>query len=335
MVVRHPTEPPTQTGYLGALRVLDERGDLAGIQRVGGTSAGAINATLVGLGYSVADTERILESMDFASFMDHSWGYLRDIRRLLREFGWYKGDTAHRWIEDVVAGRTGDPRSTFAEVKARAAEEGFLELAFVGANLSTGDAEVFSAERTPGVAIADAVRISMSLPLFFAARRIGEGVYVDGGLLNNYPVKLFDREHYLDPDIARDDPALEPSYYAEANREAAARGEDVSRHVFNKQTLGFRLDSAQEIAVYKEGAELPARPIENLAAFTQALMKALLDMQDRRHLHSDDWKRTVYIDTLGVQTTDFTLDEGTQRALVASGEAGTRKYFAWRDGAAW
>lgn len=48
-------------------------------------------------------------------------------------------------------------------------------------------------EHTPTSRIADAVRISMSIPLFFAAfRNIRNDVYVDGGLLNNFPVKLFD-----------------------------------------------------------------------------------------------------------------------------------------------
>ena len=47
--------------------------------------------------------------------------------------------------------------------------------------------------------VVDAVRISMSLPLFFAAIRDPRGdVFVDGGLLNNFPIKLFDRLRYID-----------------------------------------------------------------------------------------------------------------------------------------
>lgn len=39
--------------YCGALGVLDERGILSWIRRVGGASAGAINATILALGYTV------------------------------------------------------------------------------------------------------------------------------------------------------------------------------------------------------------------------------------------------------------------------------------------
>jgi hypothetical protein len=34
-------------------------------------------------------------------------------------------------------------------------------------------------------------------------------------------------------------------------------------------------------------------------------MEALLQGQENQHLHSDDWQRTVYIDSLNVKTTDF------------------------------
>lgn len=50
-----------------------------------------------------------------------------------------------------------------------------LTIYFIGANISTGFAEVYSYEDTPLMKVADAVRISMSIPLFFAAIRKNEG----------------------------------------------------------------------------------------------------------------------------------------------------------------
>ena len=69
-----------------------------------------------------------------------------------------------------------------------------------GTNLSTGYSEVFSIERHADMPLASAVRISMSIPLFFPAVRCGENkdIYVDGGCMRNYPIKLFDRERYID-----------------------------------------------------------------------------------------------------------------------------------------
>ncbi|TVQ66329.1 MAG: hypothetical protein EA373_13470 [Oceanospirillales bacterium] len=84
-----------------------------------------------------------------------------------------------------------------------------LDLYVIGTNLSTGFAEVFSAERHPDMELATAILISMLIPFFFAAVRHGDrqDVYVDGGFQLNYPIKLFDRERYIDlekdPDAAR------------------------------------------------------------------------------------------------------------------------------------
>jgi NTE family protein len=55
------------------------------------------------------------------------------------------------------------------------------------------------------VAVADAVRISMSIPFFFEARYYEQNgsndAYCDGGVLNNYPIDTFDEQHTaVDPD---------------------------------------------------------------------------------------------------------------------------------------
>lgn len=67
--------------YIGAMRVLEQRGFLKHIHRVGGTGAGAINALSFALGYDIIAQRGILESTDFKEFMDDSFGMIRDIRR--------------------------------------------------------------------------------------------------------------------------------------------------------------------------------------------------------------------------------------------------------------
>ena len=67
--------------------------------------------------------------------------------------------------------------------------------------------------------------------------------------------------------------------------------------------------------------------------FTKALIKTLIDaQQDSTHLESDDWKRTVYIDTLGVGTTDFEISDQKKDQLIKSGYDCAKKYFAWKNG---
>jgi NTE family protein len=311
-------------GYVGALQVLEDRGILGNVTRVGGTSAGAINAVLLACGYGQEETRQVLSQLGFKAFMDDSWGGVRDTHRLINEYGWYKGDFFHEWMGARIEAKTGNAHSTFNDFKNKKLRDLYL----VGTNLSTGFAEVFSAEHTPRVRVADAARVSMSIPLFFAAvRNPRNDVYVDGGLFDNYPVKLFDREKY----VTRSDRAAQttsPSYYDEANRSKPAAS---SKYVYNKQTLGFRLDSEREVAVFRDGAEPQRQPIDDFFDYTFALLKSIMNVQNNQHLHSDDWHRTVYINTLDVGTVDFGLEDEKKEALVAEGAKGTKKYLDWYD----
>jgi NTE family protein len=193
-------------------------------------------------------------------------------------------------------------------------------------NLSTNFGEVYSPEHTPRKRVVDAVRRSMSIPLFFRAVEDDRGdVFVDGGVINNYPVKLFDREKYLEDESLR----RIPKYYEEENTKLKAKFPKSSAYIYNKETLGFRLDSAKEIGVFRDGQEPQHNDIENFLDYTMELIKTVLAVQDSQHLHSDDWHRTVYIDTLGVGTTDFDLSDSRKKELVASGRKAAVAYLEW------
>ena len=313
--------------YVGALKALKQKGILSQITRVGGTSAGAINAVLLALNYSEQKTLEILAKLDFNNFMDDSWGLVRDTKRLVEEYGWYKGDFFKQWMGSLIEAKTGNSQSTFNDLK----QLGFRDLYLVGTNLSTGYSEVFSAEHTPRIPVVEAVRISMSIPLFFRAIRNFRGdVYVDGGVFNNYPVKLFDRLKYI-AEADQESNVRRTDYYEKENARFAERRTSSSPFVYNKETLGFRLDTAQEIGIFRDGAEPPRAEVKDFFDYAKALLGAILNVQNNFHLKSDDWHRTVYVDTLDVGTTDFSLSEAKKKALIAEGRKGIKTYFDWYD----
>jgi NTE family protein len=57
----------------------------------------------------------------------------------------------------------------------------------------------------------------------------------------------------------------------------------------------------------------------------------MMDMANKTHLHENDWHRTVFIDTLGIRTTDFNLSGEKIDALLQSGEKGMNKYLEWYE----
>jgi NTE family protein len=72
-------------------------------------------------------------------------------------------------------------------------------LKIVSANLSRRSLQLFSPDRTPTVAVADAVAASICLPVIFKPWRIGASTFVDGGIVSNLPAWPFDEERELDP----------------------------------------------------------------------------------------------------------------------------------------
>jgi NTE family protein len=176
--------------YGGSLSALSDQGILPRIERVAGTSAGAITATLVALGYSASEIRALLGSIDFKSFEDGgSTGFFR----LLRRFGWYRGDNYLELMRCLVAGKTGNPRATFADLHRLR----MRDLHVFATDLNTRAAKEFSYATTPDAEVAVAARTSGSFPVFFAAMFLAGDVFVDGGVLRNYPVDAFDTEEGL------------------------------------------------------------------------------------------------------------------------------------------
>jgi NTE family protein len=317
--------------YAGALKVLEEYKNAKGekiktlpeIKRVAGTSAGAITAALVALGAGSKDVEDIVGGTKFREFMDDSFLVIRDINRLLHDYGWYKGDAFSAWMQKQVYALCQDSEITFSELaqKASPAKSQFKELFVVGTNLSMQMPVVYSAEMTPDFPVWEAVRISMSIPLFFAAVKLTqpEQVFVDGGVTWNYPLDLFDDKKYLVNPGAGVDP--KEMKYTRYNDE----------HFYNRETLGFRVDTKDEIQAEKDSWRLPPVEIRDFFDYAKALVCYMGDMANKMHLHKNDWDRTVFIDASGVKSTEFDLTQLKVNMLVQNGEDGAKAYFKWFD----
>ena len=313
--------------YVGALEVLDREGILNDIERVAGTSAGAMVAVMVALRYSAEEVLQVLGTLNFKDFKDSSKGILRDTIRLLKNYGWYKGDYFRDLMAKLIEKKTGNGEITFEQLE----ETGkYRDLYLVGADLTTGLSKVFSAhnQETKTMKVADAARISMSIPIFFAAVRGGRDnkhLFVDGGLLDNYTVKTFDRQNYL-ADLNN---ARRTEYYETINEKLRMqRSTSRNEYVYNKETLGFRLDAKEDIDMYLTHEENFSE-INGFFDYTKALVTTLIDFQTNVHLHGDDWQRTVYIDTLGVRAIDFDIPKEKKDELVASGRLYTEAYLEW------
>jgi NTE family protein len=283
--------------YGGTLEVLEQSQITPQIERVAGTSAGAITATMVSLNYTAAEFINIMMSLPFEKFEDGS--DLGGPVRLIEHYGWFKGDYFLSLMESYIEQKTGDGRATFRDLTEKYRERGFKDLYVFGTDLSQQAVQEFSYRATPDVAVADAVRISMSIPFFFEARSYGGNVYCDGGVLNNYPISTFDQQY------TATDPEL---------------GHTMLHRTPNPATLGFHLDNL---------GQPPPRPIDDVRRFAGGVFDALLDIQDILLKTSPgDERRSVFINDLGVKTTDFQLSDQMKWDLIAQGRIATSAYLS-------
>lgn len=173
------------------------------IERTAGTSAGAIISGLLTAGYTNDEIRKMMKELDLNQFMDppRIVQYLPFTKWLYLYFklGFYKGEKLEQWIYEKLANKQ---IYTFRDIK-----PGYLKV--VVSDLSLGKLVVIpdDLERVYGMnpdtfIIARAIRMSAGFPYFFIPKKITgkndqKSIIVDGGLLSNFPLWIFERRHQL------------------------------------------------------------------------------------------------------------------------------------------
>ncbi|MBC6606015.1 patatin-like phospholipase family protein [Hymenobacter sp. BT188] len=308
--------------YGGALAELEKQGVLAGIQRVGGTSAGAIQAALLAVGYSPQEIIEVVNNTPVQRLNDGRLIFFGGSTRLLKQYGWYRGDQFTKYLSGLVARKTHNPDLTLGQLHELTQQGKGRDLYVTGTNLTTQRTDVFSYETHPNLRVADAVRISMSIPLYFRAVLLNEqgqvvrkpakdqkvNVLVDGGLLANYPLNLFDHARYLPPSTAT---------------------QTSGGHFINPETLGLRLDRAEQIVydTQPDGRrQLAPYDIHDFGSYMGAVYT--LAIENLNPTAATDWPRTVSINTLGFNPKIKQVSAAQKQSLVDSGRQGVQDFFA-------
>ncbi|KAK6194958.1 hypothetical protein SNE40_000482 [Patella caerulea] len=262
--------------YCGAIKYLQEVGIMKNIKRIAGTSAGSMTAALFSVGYTADEIQDFLGGQIADVFLDHKCGYCSLLPNLLSGYGWNPGKKIFKWFGDKMEQKTGNPDITFKEVYRLYG----IELCVVVTNLSQMSTEYCHPKTTPDMSIRLAVRMSMAIPGVYKAvkyKRNGEtSVYVDGGVLCNYPIHCFDG-WYLS--MARGDSFIQklqplsdiPKLYEKSDRFGT----------YNSKTLGFLLFADSEEDVYRHtlerrvGVGLPEKPAKETEIYLRCIKEKL------------------------------------------------------------
>lgn len=311
--------------YLGVLDYLYKNDMMKNIQRVAGTSSGAIAACLSSFQLPFEDLRTIANSLNYSkvpdsgesdatspltedifSLFDPIPGDINCLYRLMTRYGWYSSEYFYQWIKKVIADQFNNnkqPPYTFKDFKNTALHKDnrpFHDLFIVGTNLTTGTSKVFSYEATPMMEVADAIRISISIPLFFEAIEVKQyditgndltNLFCDGGVMNNYPIKLFDS------------PRFNPNLLRGANMD----------------TLGVRFMSKNQYS-----------KIGNLLEYIASLALSSGHIQQEEYYSNPMNRiRSINIDSFDISPIDFnvTPNDATYQMLYLQGYTACETYF--------
>ncbi len=304
-------------GLAGAFGHLDAQGFQP--QRVAGTSAGAITAALVAAGYSGEELKRlVLEEMRYRKFEDGGQWPLTQGIEMLRHKGLHPGKYFEGWmrehlekkgitkfgqLRDPVAGESGS-------------DERHYRLQVIASDLSRErmlvlprDARQYLGVDPDELEVARAVRMSMSIPIFFdpvvhqnPADPHDEHVIVDGGLLSNFPIWLFDSP----PDQVPRWPTFGMLLVAPDQRDPLIAGPPPA---------------------------IPGHEPGSIISFLMSIGRTMMEAHDRLYVEQANYARTIPIGTLGVKTTQFSIDDDAdlKRRLYQSGDDAARAFLSTWD----
>jgi NTE family protein len=306
--------------FLGAARCIADLG--FHWRKVAGTSAGAITAATVAANFTIDDLEKIIGRMDYMQFLTKKTSWLildnkpeDDLQSpvgmmlwllLSRQLGQYSSEPFYQWLSQILAEKG---ITNFSDIQKKSPKK---DLKVVTSDISRGEMLVlpddldlpdpldpqgrslrqqlnFNSKDEFGVA--EAVRLSMSIPLFFAPGQLGDRKMVDGGILSNFPLWIYD---------------FRPS--------------GTDQKCPRWPTFGFRL-----VEKDNQNSQDISGPFDLLGAIFRTMMVA----RDQYHLKQTEKDRVIELDITEAKTTatEFNLVEEKKSMLYRLGYLCTKTFF--------
>lgn len=183
--------------FVGAVCCLEEKG--YEWERLAGTSAGSIVAALLAAGYTGKEMKEIISNLDYKKFMDHNKVQavpaIGEPLSLLTSKGLHMGKFIEQWIGELLQKKG---KTKFKDISVN----GVSKLKIIASDITKKDIMILPDDLRKydidpmNFEIAKAVRMSTSIPFYFKPIKLryknGESLIVDGGLLSNFPIWIFD-----------------------------------------------------------------------------------------------------------------------------------------------
>lgn len=307
--------------YAGVFSVLEQKGILQQIEKVGGSSAGSIAGMLVSIGYTAVEIDSLMMELPLQKFKDGYGGLVGKYKRLKTDFGIFKGEAFEKWLQQLVAYKTGNRYLTFEQLHTLHIKNSlYKDFYCTGTNLSKQQLEIFSYQNTPNMPLALAVRISGGVPLYFEPVALDNQLhkikrsdttsfvnyYVDGGMLSNYPISMFD---------SCESAGTNPLF--------------CDKVKFNNQTIGIKLERPQQIdSLNQNSIRIPAYDINKFSGYLAAFSNLLMETLSRKYPGLENEKgRTIYVSQGNVSSIIKKTKQQDKLLLYKNGVNAANNFF--------
>ena len=159
--------------YIGTIRALEELGIEYDI--IGGSSVGSIMATLLACGYKSYELENLFMKVNFDLFKDIHLGFGKP-------FALSKGEIFLDWLNELISKKINvhGNNATFKDLEQK--------LVIITTDLTKFKSQEFSNIATPDFEVAQAIKISSSMPGLMAPYEYNDSFLVDGDLQKASPM---------------------------------------------------------------------------------------------------------------------------------------------------
>lgn len=267
---------------IGAICRLEKEGYT--FQKLAGTSAGAIIASLIAVGYKGRELAEIIFELNFKTLVDKnklaSIPLVGPISSLIKNKGLHSGDAVEKFISEKFKDKG---KSKFKDISVN----GVSPLKIIAADVTKKELLVLPDDlikyniNPMEYEIAKAVRMSISIPFYFNPVTIcnekDSSFIVDGGLLSNFPIWLFD-----------------------------------VNGIPRWPTFGLNLVSDKDMKIVQANKS-------NIISYMLAIVNTALSKNEEAYLLNKDAIRTIKIRTFDIEATDFDITKNDMLKLFNSG----------------
>ncbi len=258
--------------YCGALEQLHKRDLLRGMVNFAGTSAGSIVAGALACGATFNFLLQELSKVNFADFIDYN-SKAEAAYNIYYYNGACTGNVFLKWYGSVIEKLSGNSAITMKQVHDRFGGK----LIIAATDLNSRRVVYIDYENNPDMPLCLAVRASMSIPGVFIPVQYRQYYFIDGGVLDNYPIGVFHKET-----------------------------DSVDR--INPKTLGLMLMTSAE-------TDKNFPPVTGKKIYIEALAYCYMTQTQKMYMDEQDWKRTIKIDCGGVSSMNFDIDDRGLKAI--------------------